>query len=286
MMASSQVNSQVNSRVNGPARAVHLPPADRGLSVGQLLAGHPIIARSVSLGLFFLAWEIAGRVPISYAFPTFLDTFYALVTMLLDGSLIVAYGSTLQPLIIGIAISGVVGVGLGIVMGLSRKAEWLVAPLFIVLQSAPMAALIPLITFVYGIGLAAKTLAVIMLALPVIVLNGYKAVRNANPSLVDMCRSFQGTRMQQITKIIIPDASPVIFAGLRLGLAAGFIGVILAELLITPTGIGDLITYHRSVANYAEMYAAVVSIILVSTLTLAALEAFEIRVLRPEKKRG
>ena len=89
-------------------------------------------------------------------------------------------------------------------MGLSRTAEWLVAPLFIVLQAAPMAALIPLITFVYGIGLLAKTLAVIMLALPVIVLNGYKAVRNANPSLVAMCRSFQGTRLQQIAKIIIP----------------------------------------------------------------------------------
>jgi NitT/TauT family transport system permease protein len=240
----------------------------------------------VSLGLFFLIWEIAGRVPISYAFPTFLETLSAFVTMLLDGSLFAAYGSTLQPLIIGIAISGAVGVTLGIVMGLSRTAEWLVAPLFIVLQSAPMAALIPLITFVYGIGLAAKTLAVIMLALPVIVLNGYKAVRNANPSLVAMCYSFQGTKLQQIAKIIIPDASPVIFAGLRLGLAAGFIGVILAELLITPTGIGDLITYHRSVANYAEMYAAVVSIILVSTLTLAALEAFEMRVLRPEKRRG
>ncbi|WP_170316052.1 ABC transporter permease [Microvirga calopogonii] len=275
----------VSSQVNGPVRAVH-PPVGWGFSLGHLFTSHPIATRMASLGLFFLIWEIAGRVPISYAFPTFLDTLYAFATILFDGSLVLAYGSTLQPLLIGIVISGVIGVGLGIVMGLSRKAEWLVAPLFIVLQSAPMAALIPLITFVYGIGLMAKVLAVVMLALPVIVLNGYKAVRNASPSLVAMCRSFQGTRFQQITKIIIPDASPVIFAGLRLGLAAGFIGVILAELLITPTGIGDLITYHRSVANYAEMYAAVVSIILVSTLTLAALEAFEVRVLRPEKKRG
>jgi NitT/TauT family transport system permease protein len=273
------------SQVDGPVRAVHAPAAGRP-GFGRVLGRYPALWRVASLALFFLAWEIAGRVPISYAFPTFSATFAALASMLFDGSLFVAYGETLQPLIIGVAISGLIGVGLGIVMGLSRSAEWLVAPLFIVLQSAPMAALIPLITFVYGIGLVAKTLAVIMLALPVIVLNGYKAVRNANPSLVAMCRSFQGTKLQQIAKIIIPDASPVIFAGLRLGLAAGFIGVILAELLITPTGIGDLITYHRSVANYAEMYAAVVSIILVSTLTLAALESFEMRVLRPEKRRG
>ncbi|MCK0195870.1 ABC transporter permease [Ancylobacter sp. 6x-1] len=271
--------------VNGAVRvAPEAGPARRPLR--GLLGAHPSLWRLASLGLFFLVWEIAGRIPISFAFPTFLETARAFLRLTLDGSFVTAYASTLQPLVIGIGISAVLGVGLGVAMGLSRTAEWLAAPVFIVLQAAPMAALIPLITFVYGIGLLSKTLAVIMLALPVIVLNGYKAVRNVNPSLVDMCRSFQGSAWQRIVKIIIPDASPVIFAGLRLGLAAGFIGVILAELLITPTGIGDLITYHRSVADYPEMYAAVVSIIVVSTLTLAALEAFELRVLRPEKRRG
>jgi sulfonate transport system permease protein len=237
-----------------------------------------------SLALFFLAWEIAGRIPINPAFPAFSETFAALIAMIRDGSLASAYVSTLQPLLLGLLISAVAGVVFGVCMGLMRWAEWTLAPVFIVLQAAPMAALIPLLTFVYGIGLLAKTLAVMMLALPVIALNGYKAVAHANPSLVDMCRSFQGTRRQQILTIIIPDASPVIFAGLRLGVAAGFIGVVLAELLITPTGIGDLITYHRSVANYAEMYASVVSIILLSAVTLAGLEAFETRVLRPEKR--
>ncbi len=170
-------------------------------------------------------------------------------------------------------------------MGLRPMAEWLAAPVFIVLQAAPMAALIPLITFVYGIGLTAKVLAVCILALPVIVLNSYKAVRNVNPSLIEMCRSFLGTRWQQVAKIILPDASPVIFAGLRLGVAAGFIGVVLAELLITPTGIGDLITYHRSIADYAEMYATIVSIIVFSAVTRRALAAGRDSCLfRPEKR--
>ena len=114
-----------------------------------------------------------------------------------------------------------------------------------------MAALIPLVTFVYGIGLTAKVLAVIMLALPVIAMNSYKAVRNVSPSLVDMCRSFMGSRRQQIFKVILPAASPMMFAGIRLGVAEGFSGVVLAELLITPTGIGDLITFNRSVAKFA-----------------------------------
>ncbi|MEI5678319.1 MULTISPECIES: ABC transporter permease [unclassified Mesorhizobium] len=260
-------------------------PVNIGQALGRLFEKVPALWTLASLALLFGAWEIAGLVPISIAFPTFTSTVAVFVEMVLDGTMGHAYFLTLQPLLLGVAVSAVLGIVLGILMGLSLKAEWLLAPVFIVLQAAPMAALVPLVTFIYGIGLTAKTLAVIMLALPVIVLNSYKAVRHVNPSLVAMCRSFQGTRFQQIMKIIIPDASPVIFAGLRLGIAAGFIGVMLAELLITPTGVGDLITYHRSIANYAHMYAAVASIIVVSTVTLAALQWFEIRFLRPEKRK-
>ncbi len=237
------------------------------------------------IGLFAL-WEIGGLVPISVAFPTFTATMVALVEMIADGRMIAAYVETLKPLFIGVGLSAGFGVVLGVTMGLNRRFQWFWEPIFIVLQAAPVAAIIPLITYIYGIGLAAKVVAVIILALPIIVLNAYKAVRNASPSLVQMCQSFQGSRLQQIWKVIIPNASPVIFAGLRLGVAAGFIGVILAELLITPTGVGDLITYHRSVAEYAEMYAAVFSVIAFSALTVGLLEQAEIKFFRPEKKVG
>ena len=107
-----------------------------------------------------------------------------------------------------------------------------------------------MITYLYGVGLTAKVVAVVIMAAPLIVLNSYKGIRNASTSLIEMGRSFQGTRRQVITKIILPSASNMVFAGLRLGVGAGFIGIVLAELLITPTGIGDLITYHRAVAEY------------------------------------
>ena len=97
-----------------------------------------------------------------------------------------------------------------------------------------------------------------------------------------MGRSFLGSRTQVIFKIILPAASPVIFAGLRLGAAAGFVGAILAELLISPTGIGDLITYHQSIAEYPQMYAAIVSVIVLSALFLELLDWLEFTLFRPE----
>jgi len=243
-----------------------------------------LVWRLASVGLFCTTWEIAGRIPVNLAFPPFSEVALAFAAMLADGSLPRAFLVTLQPLVLGVGLSAVLGVVLGVAMGLRPGIEWLGAPVFIVLQAAPVAALVPLVTFVYGIGLASKVIVVMLLALPVIVLNGYKAVRNVNPSLVAMCRSFQGTPAQVVLKVVLPDASPVIFAGLRLGVSAGFIGVVLAELLITPTGVGDLITYHRAVAEYAHMYAVIAFVIVFSAVTLAGLQRLEIALFRPEKR--
>jgi NitT/TauT family transport system permease protein len=230
-----------------------------------------------SFALFFGLWELAGRWPVSAAFPPFSSTFLALMEMLKDGSLGRAYWLTLQPLALGIVLCGLAGIGFGIGMGLSRSVEWLSLPVFVILQAAPMAAIIPLITYVYGIGLTSKVLAVTMLAAPVIVMNSYKGIRNTNPSLLQMCRSFQGTRRQEVVKIVLPHAAALIFTGLRLGLAMGFIGIVIAELLITPTGIGDLITYHSSVADYPKMFATIASIVAVAALSLHGLERLERR---------
>jgi NitT/TauT family transport system permease protein len=202
--------------------------------------------------------------------------------MAADGALFRAYAATLQPLAIGIAVSAVAGVGLGVAMGLSRAVEWLSVPVFVVTQAAPMAAIIPLITYVYGIGLTAKVLAVVVMAVPVIVMNSYKGIRNTNPSLVEMCRAFLGTRRQVVLKVVLPHAGGLIFAGLRLGVAMGFIGIVIAELLITPTGIGDLITYHSAMADYPEMFAAIASIVVLAAGAIHALERLERHLFPPE----
>lgn len=238
----------------------------------------------LSVVIFAGAWEIAGRSGFNFSFPSFSETAAAFFEMVLDGSMGMAYLRTLEPLVIGLALSLVIGISSGVAMGLRRDAEWFSLPIFIVMQAAPMGALIPLVTFVYGIGLASKVLAVIMLALPVIAMNSYKAVRNVSPSLVSMCHSFMGNRRQQIFQIILPAASPMMFAGLRLGIAEGFSGVVLAELLITPTGIGDLITFHRSVANFAHMYATIASIVLFAVITVSSLQWVETKLFRPEKR--
>lgn len=248
------------------------------------LLSRPRALRLISFGAVLAIWEYAARAGVSAAFPSFSETLVAWIALLSDGTLPKALGITIVPLAIGVFVSALIGVAIGLVMGLNRRAEWLGVPLFIVLQAAPLAAIIPMLILAYGVGIATKVAVVCVMAVPVIVMNSYKAIRHTPGSLLEMGHSFLATRGQMIAKIMLPSASPVIFAGLRLGMAAGFIGAILAELLISPTGIGDLITYYQSIAEYPRMYASIATVILMSVLFLELLGTIEVSLFRPERR--
>ena len=138
-------------------------------------------------------------------------------------------------------------------------------PLLIIFQTAPVSALIPMLTYIYGISDTAKVVAIVILGMPLVALNSYKGIQATNPSLLEMSESFLASRFDTI----------MIFAGLRLGVSGAFIGIVLAELLITPTGIGDLITYNRFIARYDKMFATIVSILVIAGLTLGLMRILE-----------
>jgi ABC-type nitrate/sulfonate/bicarbonate transport system permease component len=264
--------------------AASAPIRARRTAAGRAAAGlsSPWLVRAASILFVLGLWEWAGRVPVNIAFPTCSETLVAFGEMLVDGTFAEAYAETAGPLIVGVLLTAAGGVLAGLVMGLSPRAEWLGLPVFIVLQASPSAAIVPLITFIYGIGFTAKVFAVVLLSAPVIVLNSYRGIAHTPRSLLEMSHAFLASRWQRIWKVVIPAGSGLIFAGLRLGLAQGFTGVVLAELIITPTGVGDLITFYRSSADYPQMFAAILSIILVASVSVTLLQNLERRLFRPE----
>jgi NitT/TauT family transport system permease protein len=242
-----------------------------------------LLWRLASFALVFGIWEIAGQLQISRAFPPASDVALAILEMTVNGEFVQAYSASLPPLLIGLFVTIVGGVSLGVAVGLMRTAEWFFVPVLVIFQTAPVSAIIPLLTYMYGISDASKVVAIIILGLPLVALNSYKGIQATNPSLIAMSRSFMASRIDTIRLIILPSASEMIFAGLRLGVSGAFIGIVLAELLITPTGIGDLITFNRAIARYDKMFAAIVSILAVAAVTLGLLQGLETRLFRREK---
>ena len=79
------------------------------------------LLKCLSALLVFGSWEIAGRVPVSFAFPTFLESMLALWVLIIEGTLFVAYAETLKPLVLGVFISGVLGLELVCGLGLAEN---------------------------------------------------------------------------------------------------------------------------------------------------------------------
>ena len=234
-----------------------------------------LIWRLFSFFVVFSVWELAGRADISIAFPPFSKVLVAFVEMIFSGEFFVAYADSLPPLLTGLFITIIGGVIIGISIGLVRSAEWFIMPLLIIFQTAPVSALIPMLTYIYGISDTSKIVAIVILGMPLVALNSYKGIQATNPSLLEMSKSFLASRLDTILFVILPSAQKMIFAGLRLGISGAFIGIVLAELLITPTGIGDLITYNRFIARYDKMFATIVSILAIAGLTLSLMRLFE-----------
>ncbi len=234
-----------------------------------------LIWRVFSFFIVFSIWELAGRADISIAFPPFSKVLVAFVEMIFSGEFFVAYADSLPPLLTGLFITIIGGVIIGISIGLVRSAEWFIMPLLIIFQTAPVSALIPMLTYIYGISDTSKIVAIVILGMPLVALNSYKGIQATNPSLLEMSKSFLTSRLDTILFVILPSAQKMIFAGLRLGISGAFIGIVLAELLITPTGIGDLITYNRFIARYDKMFATIVSILAIAGLTLSLMRVFE-----------
>jgi len=236
--------------------------------------------RTASVVAFLLLWEWAARVPISFNFPSPGATLMALIALVRSGALLSATVTSLQSLLLGFGGAVVVGVPLGLVMGVVRPVGRVARVYLDVLIALPTAALIPLVILSFGINIASSAVIVFVFSAPFVTMNAYGGVRDVRPRLVEMAQAFDASWGQLVTRIVLPSALPMVMAGLRYGLSRAFVGLIVAELLLSPFGLGRLIMMSRSMFEHDRMFATVLWTLLLAGAALTALARLEARLLR------
>jgi NitT/TauT family transport system permease protein len=236
--------------------------------------------RAVSVLVFLLLWEWAARVPISFNFPTPGATVLALGALLASGALLEATLTSAQSLALGFGAAALIGIPLGLVMGVVRPVGRVARIYVDLLIALPTAALIPLVILSFGISVLSSAVIVFVFSAPFVVMNAYGGVRDVRPRLVEMARVFGASWRQIMARVVLPSALPMILAGLRYGLSRAFVGLIVAELLLSPFGLGRLIMISRSMFEHDRMFATVLWTLLLAGGVLAALARLEARLLR------
>jgi NitT/TauT family transport system permease protein len=155
---------------------------------------------------------------------------------------------TLRRVVFGFGLAAVVGVPLGVAGACFPAVRAFLYPVTIFGRNIPVAALIPLTFFLFGIGEFQKVMFLFIASVAFVISDATAAVLEVPQRYVDTALTLGATRLQIILKVLVPLAAPVIFNSLRLlfGLAFGY--VMLAELVKFGSdsgGLGDLINVSQ-----------------------------------------
>lgn len=209
----------------------------------------------VSIASFFTIWEFVVRVGIvpetMLAAPSSVVQlfFYKLTNVDPDGALLHQHAwISIQEAFSGYFLSLLVGLPLGLAMGWFAVAEGLARPIFEIVRPIPPVAWIPLTIFWFGIGLPGKIFIIWLGGLVPCVINAYVGVKMANPTLIQMARTYGASDWQIFKQICIPSALPMVFGALQIALACCWTNLVAAELLAADAGLGFMITMGRRLA--------------------------------------
>ncbi|MGP0171448.1 aliphatic sulfonate ABC transporter permease SsuC [Pseudomonas sp. NCHU5208] len=164
---------------------------------------------------------------------------------------------------IGFAIGGGIGLLLGFVTGLSKWGERLLDSSVQMIRNVPHLALIPLVILWFGIDEAAKVFLVALGTLFPIYLNTYHGIRNVDPALVEMARSYGLSGFALFRQVILPGALPSILVGVRFALGFMWLTLIVAETISASAGIGYLAMNAR---EFLQTDVVVLAILLYAVL--------------------
>ncbi len=254
----------------GPTLGFHVPEGDtlaRALRmVGQAAraVGQRLIPWIVPL-LLVVAWHIASASGwmSTRVLPAPLDVLSAAWTLAASGELWTHVKVSAGRALAGLAIGGGLGLVFGLLTGSVRFFETLLDSTIQMLRNIPALAMIPLVILWFGIDESAKLFLIAVAVFFPIYLNTFHGIRNVDPGLIEMGRTYGLSRWGLYTQIILPGALSSILVGLRFSLGLMWVILIVAETISAQAGIGYLTMNAREFLQ--------TDIVLVGILLYAAL---------------
>ncbi len=247
-------------------------------SVRKWFGGIPAAVRLLSVTAGIVAWEIYGRVlhSVIFTYPSAIGR--AFIELVQTGELQFYLKSSLVVLSLGLLLAIVIGIPLGILVGRRAIIEHAVDPYINALYATPTVALIPVIVLWLGFQTTAKVVLVFLFCLFPILINTYQGVKNTDPKLVEVARSFCAGEWHVWHDLILPSAAPFILAGIRLAIGRGLVGMVVAEFYTTITGLGYMIVQYANTFKMDRLFVPIVLLMVMGVGLTSLLRYMEHRV--------
>jgi NitT/TauT family transport system permease protein len=186
----------------------------------------------------------------------------------------------LTGLLLGFALSVILGLSLGALMGRYRAVERALDIYVHALFVCPSILFAPIFFAIFGLSDASRIAIIVVYSTFVIVINTATAIRTVDPSLVEMACSFGCRERQIFTRILLPASLPLVFAGLRLGMGRAVKGMINGEMLIAFVGLGALAQRYGAQFDAAKVFAIAMVVLIIGLVSNAIVQTLENRLTR------
>ncbi len=226
-----------------------------------------VVAPKIALLIIVIfGWNVLAARSKTNLIPTTGDIWYKTYQLFSTGELWPQLGATVERVLVGFALSFVLSVIIGVVMGRNKIVNSFFEPAILVGLTIPGLAWAFMAVVWFGINWKTPALAVVLTATPLLVLNIYEGTRAVDVQLVEMAHIYKFGRWLRWRYVYLPSLTPYLLSGARVALSLGWKVVALTEVFGLSNGIGYQLNSAFSQFDIAGLFAWTLAFTLVMFL--------------------
>lgn len=227
-----------------------------------------IAKQLVFYGVLLGVWQGLAALKLwpPYLFPPPASVFEALRIGFFDHTFWIAIGISMRRMLLGYAVSAVLGIALGMVLAQNDFLEETLGRLVVSVQSMPSICWLPLAILWFGLSEPAILFVVVMGSLLSISINVEAGLRNV-PRIYAMAgRNLGANGIRLFLYVLLPGSLPHLVSGLKQGWAFAWRSLIAGEMIFVSLGLGQLLMMGRDLNDISQVVAVMVLIIAIGFL--------------------
>lgn len=240
--------------------------------------GDPLPALGILVGV--IVWEIVARVVQSPFVPPFTGIVRRLGEMISEGLILGELGESLLNLVIALVAAMVVGITVGVAMGVFPAVRYALDPYVNTLLTAPALLFGPIYFGLFGFGRLTILALIFQYTVFIVIINVAAGVRSVRADLREMALSYGATRSQVTFLVLIPNAMPLVMAGVRVGAGRAVKGMINGEMFVALSGLGFLVATSGARYDVESVLAVMLVVIAVAVAVGAVASRLDKRLTR------
>ncbi len=223
--------------------------------------------------ILIMIWEAVYRVGVdvlgvwkNYTFPEPLNVVKTLISLIKDGSLTTAILISMRRIIVGYAISLVIGLTLGLLIVRFKYLDENLSSLILGVQTLPSVCWLPFAILWFGLSESSIIFVTIIGSVFAISMATESGIKNVNPIYVKAASTMGARGLKLYFNVVIPSALPSIISGMKHGWSFAWRALIAGEMLSATKGIGQILMVGRDLADINQVASVMIVIIVLGLI--------------------